>query len=110
MAEIIEIPVQNNSNISEYTPQQVIGGLGAIVGSFILAGLLAHSSRKNEKSRSHVPKKDRKQRPDLNINDYDSHRERLKTFGKSKYRGTMFYVGPKGGVYYITYRGTKVYC
>ena len=75
-----------------------------------MAGLLAHSSRKNEKSRSHVPKKDREKRPDLNINDYDSHLERLKTFGKSKYRGTMFYVGPKGGVFYITYRGTKVYC
>ena len=110
MAEIIEIPVENNTSVSEYTPQQVGGILGGILGGFILAGLLVTSSRKNEKSRSHVPKKDRKQRPDLNINDWDSHRERLKKFGRSKYRGTMFYVGPKGGVYYMTYRGTKVYC
>ena len=114
MAEIIEIPVQNNSSVSEYTPEQVGGILGGIVGGFILAGLLVTSSRKNEKSRSHVPKPDRKQRflndPDLNCKDWEVHRERLDTFGRSQYRGTMFYVGPKGGVYYITYRGTKVYC
>ena len=71
MAEIIEIPVENNTSASEYTPQQVGGILGGILGGFILAGLLVTSSRKNEKSRSHIPKKDRKQRPDLNINDWD---------------------------------------
>ena len=37
MAEIIEIPVENNTSVSEYTPQQVVGGLGAIVGGFILS-------------------------------------------------------------------------
>ena len=106
LAEIIEIPVGNNKSVSEYTPQQV----GGILGGFILAGLLVTTSRKNQKSRSHMPKRDRKQLPDLNINDWDSRRERLMTFGRSKYRGTMFYVGPKDEVYYITYRGTKVYC
>ena len=40
----------------------------------------------------------------------NQHQRKLNKFGESKFRDTHFYVGPKGGVYYITYRGTKVYC
>ena len=46
----------------------------------------------------------------VKLNDWQQHRRRLIEFGESKYQNTHFYVGPKGGVYYITYRGTKVYC
>ena len=141
MAEIIEVPVdkfeselekiirQSNTfekrfkqydfqnldwNDGEVTAAEsgiIVGGIGIV---FLLIFLLIRGSVNNRKSRSHVPKPDRKQRllndPDLNIKDWELHRERLDNFGRSKYRGTMFYVGPKGGVYYITYRGTKVYC
>ena len=48
--------------------------------------------------------------PDINTKNWELHQRRLNKFGESKYQDTYFYVGPKGGVYYITYRGTKVYC
>ena len=47
--------------------------------------------------------------PKLNTKDWNQHQDRLIKFGCSNYRRTMFYVGPKGGVYYVTKRGTKVY-
>ena len=47
--------------------------------------------------------------PKLNTKDWDQHQKRLNKFGCSNYRRTMFYVEPKGGVYYVTKRGTKVY-
>ncbi len=52
----------------------------------------------------------REKDPKRNTDDWQQHQRRLIEFGESKYRGTHFYKGPKGGVYYITYRGTKVYC
>ena len=54
--------------------------------------------------------KEAENRPSMNTNNWEQHQRRLNKFGESKYRGNHFYVGPKGGVYYITYRGTKVYC
>ena len=47
--------------------------------------------------------------PKLNTKDWDQHQKRLNKFGCSNYRRTMFYVEPKGGVYYVTKRGTKFY-
>ena len=47
--------------------------------------------------------------PDINTNNYGLHNKRLEIHGRSKYRGTTFYVGAKGGVYYISSRGTRVY-
>lgn len=62
------------------------------------------------------PKRDRTSRydrqlsnPDINTNNYGLHNKRLEIHGRSKYRGTTFYVGAKGGVYYISSRGTRVY-
>ena len=54
--------------------------------------------------------KEAENKPSMNTNNWEQHQRRLNKFGESKYRGNHFYVGPKGGVYYITYRGTKVYC
>ena len=53
---------------------------------------------------------ERREDPNLSTNDWEQHQERLDKFSKSTYKNTTFYVGPKGGVYYITDRGTKVYC
>ena len=47
--------------------------------------------------------------PDINTNNYGLHNKRLEIHGRSKYSGTTFFVGAKGGVYYISSRGTKVY-
>tara|TARA_B100000212_G_C27023057_1_gene384009 strand:- start:175 stop:429 length:255 start_codon:yes stop_codon:yes gene_type:complete len=75
----------------------VIGGL--LVVSFI-AGI--GESERNLKEAENKPL--------INTRNWEQHQRRLNKFGESKYKETMFYVGPKGGVYYTTYRGTKVYC
>ena len=48
--------------------------------------------------------------PSMSIKNWEQHQRRLNKFGESNYRDRYFYVGPKGGVYYISYTGTKVYC
>ena len=53
---------------------------------------------------------EREKNPNLSTNDWEQHQRRLNKFSTSIYRRTTFYVGPKGGVYYLTARGTKVYC
>ena len=53
---------------------------------------------------------ERDKNPNLSTNDWNQHLDRLDNFGKSNYRRRMFYKGPKGGIYYVTERGTKVYC
>jgi len=53
---------------------------------------------------------EREKNPNLSTSNWEQHQKRLNKFGKSKYKSTTFYVGSRGGVYYITSRGTKVYC
>ena len=48
--------------------------------------------------------------PDTNTRNWELHQKRLEIFCRSQCKGTTFYVCPKVGVYYITHRGTKVYC
>ena len=47
--------------------------------------------------------------PDTNTRNWELHQKRLEKFGRSQFKGTTFYVGPKGGVYYISYNGKKIY-
>ena len=46
---------------------------------------------------------------DLNTRDYDQHLRRLQKFKCSRYKQTLYYLGPRGGVYYYS-GGTKYYC
>ena len=48
--------------------------------------------------------------PDLNTYTYDIHNSRLNGFKRSKFRGAMYYQGPRGGRYYYSRNGNKVYC
>ena len=51
MAEIIEIPVENNSTISEYTPEQVEGIIAGVVFGLLFFVLLVRGNTKiREKS------------------------------------------------------------
>ena len=122
----------SNFNDGVVTPSEFGIVAGGIVFVFTIIVLLIKGSVKNQKSRSHVPTSTPQQRkinrriykkeqaiarekeilntPEINTKNWDVHQIRLRECGQSQYRGTMFYVGPKGGVYYITYRGTKVYC
>ena len=113
MAEIIEVPVQNNSSVSGYSLEEVGGTIAGALFGLIGLGLLISGQAKIRKTRQIQEKKwavQRENDPKLNTKDWQQHQRRLNKFGESKYQDTHFYVGPKGGVYYITYRGTKVYC
>ena len=48
--------------------------------------------------------------PERNTRDWKLHQERLRRCGASRYEDCSYYVGPRGGVYYINYRGRKTYC
>ena len=48
--------------------------------------------------------------PDLNTNNLDIHNSRLNGFRRSKFKGVMYYLGPRGGYYYYSRNGNKVYC
>ena len=66
--------------------------------------------RKNGVKNNRISRYDRLlNSPDINTNNYGLHRKRLEIHGRSKHSGITFYVGTKGGVYYISSRGTKVY-
>ena len=65
-------------------------------------------AKKNKEERKNI--KLREKDPSLNTNDWEQHRRRLFKFNESQFKGTYYYVGPQGGVYYISERGRKVYC
>ena len=52
---------------------------------------------------------ERRNNPELNTNNISIHTERLLKFRESKFRNIMYYQGPKGGRYYYSDSGKKVY-
>ena len=79
-----------------------------VLGGLLAIALIAGVNEAIKQSEQYF--KDAESKPSMNTNNCEQHQRRLDKFGESKFRDTHFYVGPKGGVYYITYRGTKVYC
>ena len=56
------------------------------------------------------PAKEQEFNPDINTNNWDLHKIRLKKFGRSHYKGLTFFISPEDRIYYFTEKGTKVYC
>jgi len=54
--------------------------------------------------------KEQKINPDVNTNNWNLHRQRLAKFGRSQYRGLTFFVSSQNKVFYLSEKGTKVYC
>ena len=53
---------------------------------------------------------ERRNNPELNTNNISIHTERLGKLRKSKFKGVIYYQGPKGGRYYYSPKnGNKVY-
>ena len=48
--------------------------------------------------------------PDINTKNWDLHKNRLIKFGRSQYKGLTFFVNSEDRIYYLTEKGTKVYC
>ena len=54
--------------------------------------------------------KTKKSNPDINTTDWDLHKNRLKKFGRSQYKGLTFFMNEEGTIYYLNENGIKVYC
>ena len=48
--------------------------------------------------------------PDINILNWDLHKNRLERFGRSQYKGLTFFINEQGKIYYLTKEGNKFYC
>ena len=48
--------------------------------------------------------------PDINTKNWYLHKSRLFKFGRSQYKGLTFFVSSENRIYYISEKGTKVYC
>jgi len=48
--------------------------------------------------------------PDINTLNWDLHINRLKRFGSSQYKGLTFFISSEDRIYYLSEKGTKVYC
>ena len=53
---------------------------------------------------------ERRNNQELNTNELNIHNDRLDKFNKSKFKGVTYYIGPRGGYYYYSANGKKVYC
>ena len=51
-----------------------------------------------------------KYNPDIDTINWDLHRNRLKKFGRSQYKGLTFFVSSDNRIYYLSEEGDKVYC
>ena len=48
--------------------------------------------------------------PDVNTKNWDLHKIRLNKFGRSQYKGLTFFISSGDRIYYLSEKGTKVYC
>ena len=48
--------------------------------------------------------------PDINTKNWDLHKIRLNKFGRSQYKGLTFFISSEDRIYYLSEKGTKIYC
>lgn len=56
------------------------------------------------------PVKEKLLNPDINTDNWDLHKKRLKKFRRSQYKGLTFFVSSEDRIYYLSEKGNKVYC
>ena len=54
--------------------------------------------------------KEQEYNPDFNTNNWDLHKIRLNKFGRSQYKGLTFFISSEERIYYLSEKGTKIYC
>ncbi len=54
--------------------------------------------------------KEEEYNPDINTKNWDLHKIRLNKFGRSQYKGLTFFISSEDRIYYLSEKGTKVYC
>ncbi len=48
--------------------------------------------------------------PDINTDNWDLHKSRLEKYRRSQYKGLTFFKSSEDKIYYLSEKGTKVYC
>ena len=54
--------------------------------------------------------KEEKINPDISTDNWDLHKIRLEKFRRSHYKGLTFFLSPENRIYYLSEKGSKVYC
>ena len=126
--EIIEIPVENPTNLSE-KEQSLLYLFGGVLLVLLFLGALfsnIYYSKKNKKKRlennkvkaERIEKEEKEYRQNLMADPYINiesdkyfgiHQNRLREHRASAYQGRIYYLGKKGGLYYRSSTGTRIY-
>ena len=77
---------------------------------FIYRKLCNRSTKINSFSTLIPTAKELEYNPDINTNNWYIHKNRLKKFGRSQYKGLTFFISSDDRIYYLSEKGTKVYC
>ena len=126
--EIIEIPVENPTNLKDKEQSLLYLFGGALLVLLFLAALSSnvYYSKKNKEKRlensklkaERIEKEEKEYRqnlmadPYLNIESdkyFGIHQNRLREHRASAYQGRIYYLGKKGGLYYRSSTGTRIY-
>ena len=126
--EIIEIPVENptNFNKTEQSLLYLFGGVFLILLFLTTLYSNVFYSKKNKDKRLEsnkfkaetIENEEKKYRHDLMADPYINiesdkyfgiHQNRLREHRASAYQGRIYYLGKKGGLYYRSSTGTRIY-
>ena len=81
---------------------------------FVLLFLLFFYSKRNKGLAKKTPYQtflnEKEFNPDISTDNWDLHKLRLEKFGRSQYNGLTFFVSSENRIYYLSEKGTKVYC
>ena len=126
--EIIEIPVENHTNFKQ-KEQSLLHFFGVVLLVFLcLAALSSNVYYKkkikekrlenNKVKEERIEKEEKEYRlnlmadPYINIESdkyFGIHQNRLREHRASAYQGRIYYLGKKGGLYYRSSTGTRIY-
>ena len=126
--EIIEIPVENPTYFTQEEQSLLYLFVGALLVLLFLAALASnvYYSKKNKEKRLEnnkvkaeiIEKEEKEYRQNLMADPYINiesdkyfgiHQNRLREHRASAYKGKIFYLGKKGGLYYRSSTGTRIY-
>ena len=126
--EIIEIPVENPTNFTEKEQSLLYLFGGVLLVLIFLAALSSnvYYSKKNKEKRlennkvkaERIEKEEKEYRQNLMADPYINiesdkyfgiHQNRLREHRASAYQGRIYYLGKKGGLYYRSTTGTRIY-
>ncbi len=124
MEEVIQIPVDNFTNTKQ---QDISIFLFSLIGMVLVLfaitlrnkpdnfakrkALKEADKKRNEEARENYIK-DLRADPYLNIlteNYFELHKDRLRLHRVSTYQGITYHLGPKGGLYYRSSKGIRIY-